>query len=159
MCRLVDEPLLQLGLVPLFDADPVTFNISLFEAACVAHHLRRASALVAVHVLGNSAEMGPLLEIVRRHKLILVEDTCESLGSRAVLAPAGAGGGGGAMLGTFGAFGSFSFYFSHHITSGEGGMIVCQTEADLNSAPPARARLDAAPDEPRRGRGGAAPGH
>ena len=140
-------PLLQLGLVPVFvDADPGTLNISLpaLEAALAAHP--RARALMAVHVLGNSAEMGPLLELVRRHKLILLEDTCESLGSRSVLtardatAAAAAAGDGATprspveprMLGTFGAFGSYSFFFSHHITSGEGGMVVCQTEADLN---------------------------
>ena len=140
-------PLLQLGLVPVFvDADPCTFNVSLpaLEAALISHP--RARALMAVHVLGNSAEMGPLLEICRRHKLILLEDTCESLGSRAVLtahdavAAAVVAGIGSSprvpeeprMLGTFGSFGSFSFFFSHHITSGEGGMVVCQTEEDLN---------------------------
>ena len=123
-------PLLQLGLAPVFvDVDPATFNISLpaLEAACAAHP--RARGLMAVHVLGNSAPMGPLLALARERSLVLLEDTCESLGSRAVL-PGGASG--GAMLGTFGAFGAFSFYFSHHITSGEGGMVVCQTEADYN---------------------------
>ena len=155
-------PILQLGLVPVFvDADPETFNISLpaLEAAIAAHP--RGRVLMAVHVLGNSPEMGPLLAILRAHKLILLEDTCESLGSTAAVAVArGADGdaaGGAAavaaplsprassriapfspsspprMLGTFGAFGAYSFYFSHHITSGEGGMVVCQTEDDLNN--------------------------
>lgn len=121
-------PLLQLGLVPVFvDVDPNTFNISLpaLEAACEAHP--RARALMAVHVLGNSAEMTKLLDIVRRHDLILLEDTCESLGTYAVV-----DGSPPAMLGTFGSFGSYSFFFSHHITSGEGGMVVCRTEEDLN---------------------------
>ena len=123
-------PLLQLGLVPVFvDADPTTFNMCLasLSAACSAHP--RARALMAVHVLGGSSEMGPLLALARARGLILLEDTCESLGSRARL-PGDAGA--GAMLGTFGAFGAYSFYFSHHITCGEGGMVVCQTEADLN---------------------------
>ena len=121
-------PLLQLGLVPVFvDADPVTLNISLpaLEAALAAHP--RARALMAVHVLGNSAEMGPLLALVRSRGLILLEDTCESLGSRSAV-----GGAAPRMLGTFGAFGAFSFYFSHHITCGEGGMVVCQSEDDYN---------------------------
>jgi CDP-6-deoxy-D-xylo-4-hexulose-3-dehydrase len=121
-------PLLQLGLVPIFvDVDPNTFNISLhaLEAACEAHP--RARALIAVHVLGNSAEINKLLDIVRRHNLILLEDTCESLGSFAVVGTSPP-----AMLGTFGSFGSYSFFFSHHVTSGEGGMVVCHTEEDLN---------------------------
>jgi CDP-6-deoxy-D-xylo-4-hexulose-3-dehydrase len=123
-------PLLQLGLAPVFvDVDPATFNISLpaLEAACAAHP--RARGLMAVHVLGNSSPMGPLLALARERSLVLLEDTCESLGSRAVLP---GGGRPGAMLGTFGAFGAFSFYFSHHITCGEGGMVVCQNEDDYN---------------------------
>lgn len=125
-------PLLQLGLVPVFvDADPVSFNISLpaLEEAIRLHP--RARALMAVHVLGNSAEMEPLLALLRRSGLILLEDTCESLGTRVTL-PAAAGGGATRMLGTFGAFGAYSFFFSHHITSGEGGMVVCKTEEDYN---------------------------
>ena len=76
-------PLLQLGLVPVFvDADPTTFNMCLaaLSAACAAHP--RARALMAVHVLGNSAPMGPLLALARKRSLVLLEDTCESLGSR-----------------------------------------------------------------------------
>lgn len=121
-------PLLQLGLVPVFvDVDATTFNISLpaLEMAILSHP--RARALMAVHVLGNSAEVGLLLELASKHGLIVLEDTCESLGSRAVVAGAPP-----RMLGTFGAFGAFSFYFSHHITCGEGGMVVCQTEDDYN---------------------------
>ena len=37
------------------------------------------------------------------------------------------------MLGTLGDFGSYSFYFSHHITSGEGGMVTCKTEQDFKA--------------------------
>ena len=121
-------PLLQLGLVPVFvDVDASTFNMSLpaLEDAIKTHP--RARALMAVHVLGNSAEMGPLLAIASAHSLVVLEDTCESLGSYAVVEGAPP-----RMLGTFGAFGAFSFYFSHHITCGEGGMVVCQTEDDYN---------------------------
>ena len=74
---------------------------------------------MAVHILGNCPDMSKLKEIVNRKKLILIEDTCESLGSTYK----------NKYLGTFGKYGTYSFYVSHQITSGEGGMIVCN---DLN---------------------------
>merc|ERR1719401_1293939 len=58
---------------------------------------------------------------------MLVEDTCESLGSFWIDDQ-----GKQRMLGTLGDFGCYSFYFSHHITSGEGGAVVCRTEEDYN---------------------------
>ena len=50
----------------------------------------------------------------------MIEDTCEALGSKFK----------SKHLGTFGDFGTYSFYYSHQITSGEGGMIVCKTKED-----------------------------
>lgn len=120
------HPLIQCGLKPIFvDVSPVTFNVGLeqLEAAITP----RTKALFAVHVLGNACCMVQMLEFVERHKLSLIEDTCESLGSYFV-----DGSGRRRMLGTAGDFGTFSFYFSHHITSGEGGMVTCQTESDYN---------------------------
>jgi CDP-6-deoxy-D-xylo-4-hexulose-3-dehydrase len=119
-------PLTQLGLKPVFvDADPRTFNASIPELE------RRLSpcvkAVMAVHVLGNSTCMTDLVGFVQAHNLMLIEDTCEGLGSFYVDTT-----GVQRMLGTAGSFGTFSFYFSHHITSGEGGMVVCKTEADYN---------------------------
>ena len=52
--------------------------------------------------------------------MFLIEDTCEALGSKFK----------SKYLGTFGDFGTYSFYYSHQITSGEGGMIVCKTKED-----------------------------
>ena len=138
-------PLLQSGLVPVFvDANPCTFNIEVDELQSLVHLHPRARAIMAVHVLGNSTDMRKLQSLVARHNLILIEDTCESLGSTAFSDdPSGVAiakdavekiGGmvDSQLLGTFGQFGSFSFYFSHHITSGEGGMVICKTEADYN---------------------------
>ena len=50
----------------------------------------------------------------------MIEDNCESLGAKYK----------NKYLGTFGDFGTFSFFFSHQITSGEGGMIVCNNKED-----------------------------
>ena len=112
-------PLLQFGLVPvLVDVDPATLNISVDDAR--RRVTKRTRALLAVHILGNSCPMEELLDLSSEHGLLLIEDTCESLSSRA----------GGRALGTFGGFGTFSFYYSHHITTGEGGMIVCRDQAD-----------------------------
>ena len=52
--------------------------------------------------------------------MYLIEDTVEALGSKYK----------NKYLGTFGDFGTYSFYYSHQITSGEGGMIVCKTKED-----------------------------
>jgi CDP-6-deoxy-D-xylo-4-hexulose-3-dehydrase len=119
-------PLIQCGLKPKFvDTDPKTFNVSieLLEKAMTP----RVKAVMAVHVLGNSICMKDLQAFVKKHNLMLVEDTCESLGSYYQDEN-----GNKKMLGTLGDFGCYSFYFSHHITSGEGGAVVCKTEEDYN---------------------------
>jgi CDP-6-deoxy-D-xylo-4-hexulose-3-dehydrase len=113
-------PLVQMGLVPvLLDVDPMTLNLSLpsLKAAIRAHKLR---GLMMVHVLGNSTDMGELLAICEEEQLVLVEDTCESLGSTW----------NGRALGSIGAFGTFSFFFSHHMTTIEGGMVLARSEED-----------------------------
>ena len=84
--------------------------------------LKKTKVILTVHVLGNSTNMGELKKIVDKNNLILIEDTCESLGSRY----------NNKYLGTFGKFGTYSFYISHQITSGEGGMIVCNNKDDYN---------------------------
>ena len=115
-------PLVQLGLKPvLVDVDPATMNMSLdsLHLALRSHDIR---AIMMVHVLGNSCDMTELLTLVNEHQLVLFEDTCESLGSRHA----------GRMLGTLGDFGTFSFYFSHHMTTIEGGMVVCDDDADYD---------------------------
>ena len=56
----------------------------------------------------------------KKKNIILIEDNCESLGSKLK----------NKYLGTFGDFSSFSFYYSHQITSGEGGMIACNSDED-----------------------------
>jgi CDP-6-deoxy-D-xylo-4-hexulose-3-dehydrase len=114
-------PIIQMGLVPVFvDVDPITLNIDLEDME--RRITERTRGLLAVHVLGNMCDMEKLGNICSKHCITIVEDTCESLGSMF----------NGKCLGTFGAFGSFSFYYSHHITTGEGGMVVCQTQEDAD---------------------------
>jgi CDP-6-deoxy-D-xylo-4-hexulose-3-dehydrase len=115
-------PIIQMGLIPvLIDADPHTLNLSIpsLKRALAQHKLK---AVMMVHILGNSTDLKELLQLVTEHDLLLIEDTCESLGSRFA----------GQALGSIGAFGTFSFYFSHHMTTVEGGMVLAKTEADYD---------------------------
>jgi CDP-6-deoxy-D-xylo-4-hexulose-3-dehydrase len=115
-------PIIQMGLIPvLIDINPETLNLSLesMESCIIKHQIK---AVMMVHVLGNSTEVGKLLEIVEENDLILIEDTCESLGTKYK----------NDHLGTFGDFGTYSFYFSHHMTTIEGGMIVAKTQPDCD---------------------------
>lgn len=115
-------PVLQLGCVPvLVDIDERTLNIDLdlVEAAIGP----RTRAIFPVHLLGNPVDMPTLMDLASAYGLHVIEDSCESLGSSV----------GGRRVGSFGEFGTFSFYFSHHITTIEGGMIVSDDDdlADL----------------------------
>ncbi len=115
-------PIIQMGLIPvLVDVDPETLNLSIpaFKEALTRHDLR---AVMMVHILGNSTRMHELMSIVREENLMLIEDTCESLGSTFA----------GGALGSIGEFGTFSFYFSHHMTTIEGGMVLARTEEDYD---------------------------
>ena len=115
-------PIIQVGLVPvLIDIDPDTLNLSI-ESLKLGLGKHNIKAVMMVHVLGNSTEMGELLELVKDNELMLIEDTCESLGTTYR----------GNYLGTSGDFGTFSFYFSHHMTTIEGGMVVAKTQEDCD---------------------------
>mgnify|MGYP001436498127 CR=1 FL=1 len=112
-------PIVQAGLKPKFvDVDLKTFNIDLEDLK--KKITKKTKAVLAVHVLGNSTNMNELKKIINKKRLILVEDTCESLGSKYA----------NKKLGSFGRFGTFSFFVSHQISAGEGGMIVCNDYED-----------------------------
>ncbi len=107
-------PIVQAGLKPKFvDVDPKTLNVSLKDLEKKIS--KKTKAMVVVNILGNSTDMQKLKKLINKHKIKLIEDNCESLGSKFK----------NKYLGSFGEFGTFSFYYSHQITSGEGGMIVC----------------------------------
>ena len=113
-------PIVQAGLKPRFvDVNLNTFNIDINKLKKKIN--KKTKAILAVHVLGNSTNMIELKKIIKKNKLILIEDTCESLGSKY----------GSKYLGTFGRFGTYSFFVSHQISAGEGGMIVCNDYNDF----------------------------
>ena len=113
-------PIIQSGLkVKFVDIDVKTFNINIDHL--IKKITSKTKALMLVHALGNCADMDKIVKICKEKKIILIEDTCEALGSSFNKKP----------LGTFGDFSSFSFYYSHHITSGEGGMICVKNKKYL----------------------------
>ncbi len=106
-------PLTQLGLVPVFvDVDPVTLAIDLESARSVVGP--RTRGMFVIHVLGRSVNTAEYAAFCDEHNLLFLEDCCESLGAHWA----------GKHVGTTGIAGSFSFYFSHHVSTIEGGMIV-----------------------------------
>ena len=114
-------PIIQSGLTPIFiDINQNTLNID--ENEIKKKISKKTKAILLVHVLGNSCDMDQILKIKKKYNLILIEDTCESIGSKFNKK----------YLGTFGDFSSFSFYSSHQISSGEGGMICCKNKEDYN---------------------------
>lgn len=116
-------PLLQNNLIPVFvDITPNTLNIDVSAIEKLLDTDKKIRGIMSVHILGNSTNMNTLMELKNKHNLILIEDTCESLGSKY----------NDKFLGNFGNFGTFSFYFSHHITTIEGGMIICNDDNDYN---------------------------
>jgi CDP-6-deoxy-D-xylo-4-hexulose-3-dehydrase len=104
-------PLIQLGLVPVIvDIDPATLNI---DPAAIERAIGpKTRAVMIVPVYGNPCDMDAITDICGRRNLILIEDCCEALGafyaSKAV--------------GRFGRAATFSFYYSHHLTTLEGGI-------------------------------------
>ncbi len=107
-------PLVQAGLKPKFvDVDPLTLNVRATDI--IKKINKKTKVILLIHVLGNSTEIDLIYKVAKKKKIILIEDTCESLGATYNRK----------FLGTFGDFGTYSFYYSHQISSGEGGMVVC----------------------------------
>jgi CDP-6-deoxy-D-xylo-4-hexulose-3-dehydrase len=74
----------------------------------------KTKIIFAVNLLGNPAELDKLVEICNQKNIILIEDNCESLGAKLD----------NSYCGTWGVMGSFSFFFSHHMQTMEGGMVL-----------------------------------
>nr|WP_276179679.1 DegT/DnrJ/EryC1/StrS family aminotransferase [Halomicroarcula sp. DFY41] len=104
----------------LVDVDPSTYTIDVeaFKEAVTDD----TAAVVLVHLLGNPCEMGPIMDICKEHDIAVIEDSCEAHGAEYD----------GQKVGSFGDIGTFSFFFSHHISTIEGGMITTDSEEYLD---------------------------
>ncbi len=112
-------PLVQFGLKPVFvDVDVKTLNVNIIDL--IAKISNKTKAIMLINIHGNSSDLFKVKKIARKKNIILIEDNCEALGSKLK----------NKYLGTFGDFSTFSFFYSHQITSGEGGMIVCHNDRD-----------------------------
>jgi CDP-6-deoxy-D-xylo-4-hexulose-3-dehydrase len=110
-------PLYQYGLkIRIVDIDLHTLNYDLnkLEQAITDN----TKLIVAVNLLGNPNDFARIQELTTAHNIILLEDNCEAMGATYQ----------GKKAGTFGVMGSFSTFFSHHISTMEGGMIVTNDE-------------------------------
>lgn len=106
-------PIIQLGLKPYFvDVEQKTLAMDLIKAQSLINASKGLiKAMFPIHPLGYAIPPSELEAFALRNELILINDVCESLGSWS----------GNKHAGTSGIAGSFSFYFSHHITTMEGG--------------------------------------
>ncbi|MFH1884605.1 MAG: lipopolysaccharide biosynthesis protein RfbH [Planctomycetota bacterium] len=110
-------PIIQNRLIPVF----VDVSLGQYNALpeMVANAVGpRTKAIVLAHTLGNPWDIDVISKIAQEHNLWLVEDTCDALGALY----------GEQKVGTFGDLATLSFYPAHHITTGEGGAVVCSNE-------------------------------
>lgn len=113
-------PAIQFGWQPFMcEADTDTYGLD-FESLSSIVARERPDTVILVHVLGTPNRMGPILELQQRYGFNLLEDCCAAHGARHQ----------GKLVGTFGAMSSFSFYYGHHMSTIEGGM-VCTDDDDL----------------------------
>ena len=112
-------PVVQAGLKPkLIDVDLNSFSLSL--EIIKKNVTKKTKAIILINVLGNTSDIDKIRRFAIKNNIYLIEDNCESLGSKYK----------DKYLGSYGDFSSFSFYYSHQITSGEGGMVACKNKSD-----------------------------
>jgi perosamine synthetase len=105
------------GATPVFaDIDPQTLNLD--PAAAEAAITNRTRAILAVDIFGYPCELDPLRELAQRHGLAFIEDACEALGAEYK----------GRPLGSHGHLATFAFYPNKQMTTGEGGVVVTDSE-------------------------------
>ncbi|HVE43857.1 MAG TPA: DegT/DnrJ/EryC1/StrS family aminotransferase [Gammaproteobacteria bacterium] len=106
-------PLIQHQLIPvLVDCDLNTYNLDLNKLEKAIGPKTRAIKLV--HVYGNPCNMDGILSLAKKHNLFVIEDCCEAMGAQYD----------GKAVGSMGHIGNLSFFFSHHITTLEGGISI-----------------------------------
>ena len=110
-------PLYQYGLkIKFVDIDLETLNYDLKQLKGAVTDKTRA--IMAVNLLGNPNDFNKIKEIIDNKNIVLIEDNCESMGAKFE----------NKYAGTFGVMGGFSSFFSHHISTMEGGLIVTDDE-------------------------------
>jgi dTDP-4-amino-4,6-dideoxygalactose transaminase len=108
------EAISYVGAVPVFiDIRPDTFNMDVSQIG--SRITKRTKAIMPVHLYGQAVDMGPLMEIAKKHNIKVIEDCAQSFGSEYH----------GKKTGSFGAMGCFSFFPSKNLGCyGDGGMVI-----------------------------------
>lgn len=115
--------IVRIGAKPVFvDSDPVTWNMNVNEIEEKINE--RTKAIMAVHIYGLPVDMDPILALAEKYDLRLIEDAAQMHGQTYK----------GKPCGSFGDVSTFSFYPNKLITTGEGGMLVTDSEAIANEA-------------------------
>lgn len=105
------------GAVPVFvDADKETFNIDVNKIE--EKITPRTKAIIPVHIFGNPCDMDAITSIAKKHNLYIIEDAAEAHGAEF----------NGKKAGSFSDIASFSFFANKNLTTGEGGMVVTDSE-------------------------------
>lgn len=112
-------PVIQCGLKPVF-VDVNLKDLSFDYDKLISQITPRTRGIFVAHLLGFPADTHFLKKISREHDIVILEDCCESQGAIH----------GGSKVGNIGLAGSFSFYWGHHMTTVEGGMI-CTGDEEL----------------------------
>jgi CDP-6-deoxy-D-xylo-4-hexulose-3-dehydrase len=108
------NPIIQNGFEPIFvDVELPSLNLNLDQVEQKLKEHPDIKAIIFAHVLGNPPDMDRLMDIVNKHNLVFLEDSCDALGSYYD----------GKKLGSYGHMSSCSFFPAHHMTMGEGGFI------------------------------------
>ncbi|TVR68047.1 MAG: DegT/DnrJ/EryC1/StrS family aminotransferase [Spirochaetaceae bacterium] len=110
------------GAVPVLAEIDESLNLD--PADVEARITPRTKAIMVVHMLGNPARLDQLLDIARRHKLLVIEDTAQAFGGQYK----------GKHLGTFGDVGTYSFNIFKTINAGDGGLLVMKDEELFKTA-------------------------
>lgn len=107
------NPVIQLGLKPVFiDTNFEDLSIDYKELKKKVN--KKTRAIFLAHILGFPSNIRKIKKIIKGKNIKILEDCCESIGAKV----------NGKKIGNFGSAGSFSFYWGHHMTTIEGGMVV-----------------------------------
>ena len=116
-------PLIQLGLIPVpIDVEKNTLNVNL-QNFKVAHKASKLKGFFITNLLGFCSDLNEIEKYCKTEGVLLIEDNCESLGSKHE----------NKFLGTFGIASSSSFFVGHHLSTIEGGMVITNSD-ELNDA-------------------------
>jgi dTDP-4-amino-4,6-dideoxygalactose transaminase len=117
------NPIIYQNAIPVFiDSDSKTWNMDPNALESAFRKYPNVKAVIVVHLYGLSADLDPILELCRKHNVILIEDAAESLGTTYK----------GKYTGTFGDYGVYSFNGNKIITTSGGGVLVSSSKERID---------------------------